>query len=136
MPKKWWEREPLRFACQEGCFKCCLKPGVIYFDKSDLKRVSTHLGCTPEAFIAEYLVKEGRGWELEVEDDKPCPFLTFQGCAIHAVKPKQCRTYPFWKENLQTRNHWKLAAAFCPGIHEGPEIPPEAIRQSLKDFDQ
>ena len=56
------------------------------------------------------------------------------GCAIHPAKPKQCHTYPFWKENLRTRNHWELTAGFCPGIGQGPVIPPEEIKQRLKDF--
>jgi len=135
VPKKWWEREKIHFECQEGCLKCCLKPGVIYFDKADVKNATEFLGCEQEVFVNEYLKKEGKHWELEVEDDQPCPFLTMEGCAIHEAKPKQCRTYPFWKENLRTRNHWKLTAGFCPGIHEGPVIPSEDIRRQLKEFD-
>ena len=38
-----------------------------------------------------------------LEEGQVCQFLTMQGCNIHEAKPKQCHTYPFWKENLQTR---------------------------------
>ncbi len=131
---RWWEKETIKFECQEGCLKCCVKPGVIYFDEKDIQAVTEFLGCTKKKFIKEFLKKQGNIWELEVEDEKPCPFLNFNGCAIHPAKPKQCQTYPFWKENLETRNHWKLTAAFCPGINEGPRIEAKNIAKQLRDF--
>ena len=132
---KWWEKETLRFECQPDCFKCCVKPGLVYFDAGDIRNASNILGCTPGKLKSEFLEKEDSHWHLNVETDKPCPFLDCNGCAIHEAKPKQCGTYPFWRENLHSKNLWKLTAGFCPGIGKGPIIPPESIKEMLANFD-
>ena len=131
---KWWQAEPVRFECQPDCFKCCMKPGVVYFDKEDIQNAAKFLEIKTSEFKKQFLQKDFGVWEMELEEGEACRFLTMDGCAIHPAKPKQCQTYPFWKENLETRKHWQLAAGFCPGIGEGPEIPPKDIKQALKDF--
>ncbi len=132
---RWWEKQDIRFKCKEDCFKCCLKPGVVNFDKEDVEDAARYLDIPQSKFKKEFqLKKAGDYWEMEVEEDLPCPFLIPQGCGIHPAKPKQCRTYPFWRENLATRNDWQLTAGFCPGIGTGPKIKTESIRQDLKDF--
>ncbi len=133
MPK-WWEQEPIRFECQPDCFKCCMKPGVVNFDKEDIQKAAKFLEIKTSGFRQEFLKKDFGVWEMELQEGEVCKFLTMQGCGIHPSKPKQCRTYPFWKENLETRNHWQLTAGFCPGIGQGPVIPPAEIKKALKDF--
>ncbi|PIQ96276.1 MAG: zinc/iron-chelating domain-containing protein [Nitrospinae bacterium CG11_big_fil_rev_8_21_14_0_20_56_8] len=132
---KWWEKEPLRFECQADCFKCCLKPGIVYFDDEDVRRVAAYLNCSIRDFKQKYLVREDGYWLHRVEENRPCSFLTFEGCHIHPVKPKQCQTYPFWRELLATKNDWKLAEGFCPGIGRGPMVLVETVRAFLKKFD-
>jgi len=131
---KWWEREPLRFECQADCFKCCLKPGVIYFDGEDIRRVALHLGVTQKDFKAAYLSRDDGHFVLEVSDRDPCPFLTAAGCGIHDAKPKQCQTYPFWRENLDHPSTWKLVGVFCPGVGKGPMVAIQAIKRMLNRF--
>ena len=128
---EWWKKENIRFECQSDCFKCCLQPGVIYFSAEDIRRVSKYMELAPEKLQAGYLKKEGGQWLINVEADTPCPFLSRQGCVIHKAKPEQCRTYPFWRENLSSKTQWKSAAEFCPGIGLGPMIPPETIKDVL-----
>ncbi|MFQ5671876.1 MAG: YkgJ family cysteine cluster protein [Nitrospinales bacterium] len=132
--RRWWEREPVRFECQPQCFKCCLKPGIVCFSDADIRRAATFLQCSTTEFKSEYLVKEGDLWLIDVTEDQPCPFLTLQGCRIHESKPTQCKTYPFWEENLESRNLWKLTALFCPGIGLGSMFPVTAIRKALQVF--
>ena len=108
MPK-WWEKEPLRFECQPDCFKCCLKPGIIYFDPKDIRNAADYLGISPSKLKKTFLTRDDGEWILEVgEDGAPCSFLTDKGCGIHDVKPKQCQSYPFWRENMDSKIMWKL----------------------------
>lgn len=130
--RKWWEKEPIRFECQPGCLKCCIKPGVVYFDDADVRRAAGFLQRSIAKFKSEYLTQEDGSWIINVGEKRPCPFLTLKGCRIHETKPAQCGTYPFWRENLESRNHWKLAAAFCPGIDLGPMVPLATIKKFLK----
>ncbi|MFQ5443237.1 MAG: YkgJ family cysteine cluster protein [Nitrospinales bacterium] len=131
---KWWEKEPVRFECQKDCFKCCLKPGVIYFSNEDIRNVSQFLKVSPAKLKAEYLVNDDGEWMIDVEQDRVCPFLGEKGCLIHEAKPRQCRAYPFWRENLETKKHWRLTGGFCPGIDIGPMIPAADIKKDLKEF--
>jgi uncharacterized protein len=133
MPK-WWETEPIQFECQPDCFKCCTKPGVVNFDRGDIYDAAKFLEIKTSDFKRKFLKKDFGVYEMELEEGQVCRFLTLQGCAIHPAKPKQCHAYPFWKENLRTRNHWQLTAGFCPGIGKGPIVPTEEIKQRLKDF--
>ena len=92
MPK-WWEKEPLRFECQPDCFKCCLKPGIIYFDSEDIRSAADYLGISPSELKKTFLTRDDGEWVLEVGGDgAPCSFLTDTGCGIHDGKPKQCLT--------------------------------------------
>ena len=54
--KKWWEKEPLRFECQADCFKCCTKPGIVYFDKASIENAAKILKISSELFKKEFLV--------------------------------------------------------------------------------
>ena len=131
---KWWEIEPIRFECQADCFKCCMKPGVVNFDRGDIHNAAGYLEMKTSDFKKKFLKKDFGVYEMDLEEGQVCQFLTMQGCNIHPAKPKQCHTYPFWKESLQSRNHWQLTAGFCPGIGQGPVIPVQEIKQRLKDF--
>ena len=41
------------------------------------------------------------------------------GCLAHRSRPLQCRTWPFWPENLFSPESWAEAAERCPGINQG-----------------
>ena len=132
--KKWWEKEPLRFECQSDCFKCCAKPGIVYFDQAAIKSAARITKISPERFKKDFLKLYNDQWIHEVEDGNPCAFLTNEGCSIHFGKPIQCRSYPFWNENMTSKSMWKLVGSFCPGIDSGPHIAVATIRNFLERF--
>jgi hypothetical protein len=71
---------------------------------------------------------------LENPITKDCVFLTpsnngCRGCAVYAVRPNQCRTWPFWSFNLHSRQQWEMAAQRCPGINRGRLYTVEEIEQ-------
>lgn len=51
-------------------------------------------------------------------------------CHLYEARPMQCRTWPFWPENLTTRHAWDEAKARtpCPGMGRGTLVPIESIR--------
>ena len=133
MTIQWWKHETIRFECQPDCFKCCSKPGVVYMDTKDIRKAAEHLKLTVSRFKGEFFKLEAGLWLIEVEEERPCPFLVEEGCAIHPAKPTQCRSYPFWRENMETRNYWLLTSVFCPGINKGPEISNSSIGEYLEE---
>ena len=132
--KKWWEKEPLRFECQSDCFKCCAKPGIVYFDRAAIKNAARIIKISTERFKKGFLKLDNGQWVHEVESGNPCSFLTPEGCAIHNGKPLQCRSYPFWHENMTSKSMWKFVGAFCPGIGIGPSVSIATIRKFLDRF--
>ena len=121
MSLKPWYEKGLRFSCTR-CGNCCRNHGdyaYVYLAAADVSAIARHLGMTEPEFLAAYCQAED-GW-VSLRMDRPaCPFLQPENtCAIYPVRPKQCATWPFWKENLR-RTTWEgEIKADCPGIDKG-----------------
>lgn len=86
------------------------------------------LGLLPFEFLRRHARQlEGR-WSLaEVagEHGLDCVFLRRESgtgrasCSIHPVRPAQCRTWPFWPENLTSRRRWHRVGRGCTGVARG-----------------
>ena len=55
-----------------------------------------------------------------------------EGCTVYAVRPRQCRTWPFWESNVATPRAWQHTCEICPGSGKGELIPAEEITRRLK----
>jgi hypothetical protein len=42
-----------------------------------------------------------------------------RGCTIYPVRPRQCRTWPFWNSNLESPESWAEVRQVCPGAGKG-----------------
>ena len=63
----------------------------------------------------------------------PCPLLGADDrCTIYAVRPRQCRTWPFWASNVASPAAWERTKTECPGSREGELISAEEITRRLK----
>jgi Fe-S-cluster containining protein len=49
------------------------------------------------------------------------------------VRPNQCRTWPFWNDNLASPDSWNYAAVKCPGINRGKRYSVEEIESIRKE---
>jgi len=58
--------------------------------------------------------------------------IGYRVCMIYRVRPSQCRTWPFWPENLTNPNAWNKAAQKCPGINRGRLYSFEEIEKIRK----
>lgn len=120
--EKWYEGG-LRFECTQ-CGNCCKNHGdyeYVYLTEVELEAIPAHLGLTRKQFTDRYCTKEpGSWWSLRM-DEPACPFLEAGNrCGIYEVRPKQCKTWPFWEENLK-EEVWKgPVKECCPGLDQGP----------------
>lgn len=48
-----------------------------------------------------------------------CCFLINNKCTIYEARPLQCRTWPFWPENMKQTTWKKEIKPYCPGIGKG-----------------
>jgi len=122
----------LRFECQPGCTKCCEQQGFVYVTEDDIVRIAEYLQLTAEAFEQRYVYRTKNLRRLRVPRHAQCEFLAEGGCSIHAVKPTQCRTFPFWPELVETWRAWHETGAWCPGIGKGELVNIELIQSTAE----
>ena len=121
MPEPWY-REGLRFACTR-CGNCCTgASGTVRLTEVEAAWIARHLGLEPEDFRERFTRRlEDGSTSLVEKANLDCVFWSREhGCTVHPVRPRQCRTWPFWRANLQTPRHWIAASRSCPGMDRGP----------------
>ena len=140
-----WYRAGLRFQCQR-CGRCCSgKPGDVLMSESEARAMADALHLEFADFCQRYLADgAGRFFKLRevkspfgsdcimLERDSRQPRLC--RCKVHQVRPTQCRTWPFWEENLESQLSWKKAKRRCPGLDKGELVELKQIEaQSRQD---
>ena len=121
MPATPWYRDGLAFECTQ-CGACCTgAPGFVWVESEEIRRLADRLGMDLDTFGGRYLRRvEGRLSLIE-RPGGDCVFWDREvGCQVYEARPDQCRTWPFWTENLETPDEWARAGRGCPGIDRGP----------------
>jgi hypothetical protein len=76
-----------------------------------------HLADFHERFTR--LTEDGATGLVEKPNHECVFWSRTEGCTVYPVRPRQCRTWPFWRRNLGSPLHWEAAARSCPGIGRG-----------------
>lgn len=136
-----WYSQGLNFTCTQ-CGNCCTGgPGYVWISATEIERLSTYLKLPVQELLTRYCRKLGSRVSLKERRNRrgqyDCIFLkekqvtirphgadrdittTMRVCEIYPVRPLQCRTWPFWPENLETPDNWKHASQRCPGMDAG-----------------
>ena len=126
----------IRFECQ-GSGNCCVSRGAygfVYLSKKDIKKLSIGLKTTEQNFIKNYCDKtDGYIHLKELKQNKgDCIFLTNKKCSVYKSRPIQCRTWPFWPENLNTKTWNNEISKNCPGVGKGKIVSKENILKQVK----
>lgn len=118
-----WYKNGLRFACTE-CGGCCSgAPGYVWLEQEDIERLAKKLSLSTEEFLKRYTRKIGHRYSLiETSPNYDCIFLRDNRCHVYDSRPKQCRTFPWWKENIDSKESWEEAKKRCEGI-DHPDAP-------------
>ena len=85
-----------------SCANCC-KSMTPTFTKTDVKRISAHLGFTPAAFTEKWLTYDKKAGDW-MNKQQPCQFLykTTHFCGIYEVRPADCAGFPHLKKKKMT----------------------------------
>lgn len=141
-----WYAEGLQFECTQ-CGACCSgAPGYVLFTDDEAARISARLGIGVPEFLEKYTVEMrerigGRSRslrEVETEHGLDCVFLDRVSqpgrtlCAIHDVRPMQCRTFPFWPEHLESPRAWQRLGRQCEGVGRGTSVPLTQVRVQVE----
>ena len=128
-----WYKNGLRFACQR-CAACCWDEGEyteVYVGRDDLREMADHLGLIPSEFHRRY-VKKSEGFEVLRSRGGACVMLRDDRCRVYPVRPRQCRTWPFWAENLKRHVWYGEVRKRCPGVGRGRRFTVEEIEAIIR----
>ena len=131
----------IRFECT-GCGDCCKTHGdgdeyaFVFLSDVDVSRIAEHLGMTRVDFLNTYCATDEYGDIHLAKLTGDCAFLEDGNrCVVYPVRPKQCRTWPFWTENM-SRETWEgPVTACCPGIGKGRLYSKEEIERICDERD-
>ena len=133
--KTSWYIAGLHFECMQ-CGACCAGPseGYIWVTKPEIKLIADFLKVPVEQLRRECLKRVGlRTTIIEQCTTKDCIFLQEidgqKRCVIYAVRPGQCRIWPFWASNLKSPAAWNKTAQKCPGINRSRRYSFEEIEK-------
>lgn len=106
----------------------------MWVKREEIAALARYLQLSEEDFRRRYVRRVGPKLSLiEKRPSNDCIFLSREGgrigCEVYPVRPMQCRTWPFWPENLKSANTWNAAATDCPGINRGRLYPLEEIER-------
>ena len=126
----------IRFECQ-GSGKCCVSResyGFVYLSDSDIIRFSKYLKLTIKKFKEKYCqLTDGFIHLIERTELKGnCIFLKDKKCSVYEGRPSQCRTWPFWNENMNSKVWNEDISLNCPGVGKGGIVKAKKIKEFLK----
>jgi Fe-S-cluster containining protein len=127
-----WYRDGLRFRCTR-CGHCCTgAPGYVWVHDEEITALAEYHGQTVAEFTALHVRQVGHRRSLREQVNGDCVFYDkIQGCTVYPVRPRQCRTWPFWESNVVTPEAWERTCAICPGSGQGELIAAEEITRRL-----
>jgi hypothetical protein len=130
-----WYRDGLRFQCTR-CGHCCTgAPGYVWVNDEEIAALAGHRGETVDEVTALYTRRVGHRHSLREKANGDCVFYDrAEGCTVYPVRPRQCRTWPFWESNVLTPARWQRTCEVCPGSGRGELIPAEEITRRLKEI--
>jgi Fe-S-cluster containining protein len=153
--EKPWYADGLKFTCSQ-CGNCCTGgPGFVWISQEEIVRLAEFLKITPEETVEKYCRKFDGRFSLHErrtrEGQYDCIFLKEQEvptpeggspqsvplrrkmCSIYPVRPLQCRTWPFWPENLASPEAWDRAAKRCHGMSRGNRTFTKEQLEAIRD---
>jgi Fe-S-cluster containining protein len=148
-----WYAAGLRFTCTQ-CGNCCTGgPGYVWISRQEIARMADHLRISPQDVIARYCRQVDGKYSLRenpnARGEYDCVFLreeqvsvgqnaeqivhTRRICTVYPVRPLQCRTWPFWSENLRSPEAWNRSARRCHGMNHGHRHFTQQQIEALRD---
>ena len=130
-----WYADGIRFACTCSG-KCCTAHGeyeYVFYSREEERGLANSLGLSVREFRKRHTKRAGALQRSLRFPGGKCTFLEGNRCAVYDVRPRQCRTWPFWAENMN-KDRWDAeVASFCPGIGRGRRYTREEIERVMED---
>jgi uncharacterized protein len=131
MPEKWYA-DGLAFECTR-CGNCCTgAPGFVWVNDEELAAIAKFRGETVGRTEQLYTRVQNQRRSLRERANGDCVFWDrTAGCTVYPVRPRQCRTWPFWHSTIATPESWEETRQRCPGAGQGELISAEEITRRI-----
>jgi Fe-S-cluster containining protein len=128
-----WYQDGLHFRCKR-CGNCCSgATGYVWVNDDEITAIAQHRGENIDLTRAMYTKPVGARRSLREKANLDCIFYDrAEGCTVYPVRPRQCRTWPFWESNVRTPEAWRQTCKVCPGAGQGDLISAEDITRRLE----
>lgn len=133
MSDKPWYQDGLRFRCSQ-CGDCCTgAPGYVWVNKAEIEALAARLEMEVDDFEQAYVREIGIRKSLVEYENGDCVFFDGETrkCQVYEDRPRQCRTWPFWRSNVKTAADWERTCEACPGAGQGKLVSVEKIEEQL-----
>ncbi len=130
-----WYRDGLRFACTR-CGHCCGgAPGTVLVSDAEIFALAGAVDLSEAEFRIAFTRRLPRGAvSLRERSDGTCVLYDARrGCTAYAERPRQCRTWPFWRSVVRSPDRWAEEAKGCPGMGRGPLHDAATIEQTIRE---
>ncbi len=127
-----WFKDGLRFECNK-CGDCCGgEPGVVWVKEEEIIAISDYLKMQVDEFGKKFVKKVAKRYSLLELRNGDCVMFE-NGCKIYSVRPYQCKSFPFWLQNLETEDEWGALKEECPGIDKGTLYSHKDIKEIVSN---
>ena len=133
MNKPWW-KDGLPFKCTQ-CGHCCKIEGYVWVNDEEIQAMADHLKMTADDFEWQSVRRVGRRRSLFEKPNHECIFWE-DGCTVYPARPTQCKTFPFWKQNLESMDEWLDVVEECPGSGTGVVYSAKEITELRRGIGQ
>ncbi len=131
----WYKNKTLLFKCT-GCGSCCTGfEGYVWLSNEEIEKIFTFLKISKSEFLKKCTrFVRGRISLKENLINYDCVFFKNKKCTIYSARPKQCKTFPFWEENLKSEKAFNDLNNYCPGVNHpsGKKYSYEEIKNILE----
>lgn len=136
-PHQPWYHAGLRFSCTQ-CGNCCTgTPGYVWVEPDELQSIADFLQKSVGEIRLLHTRPVGSRLSLNEFANGDCTWLDPQSrrCRIYPVRPRQCRTWPFWHSNIETPEAWERTSERCPGAGCGELVSISEIEKRSGEID-
>lgn len=126
-----WYASGLSFTCTR-CGNCCTgAPGYVWVNAEEVQQIAEFRGESVDETGRHFVRSVGTSLSLIERSNGDCIFYDRdgRGCTIYSVRPRQCRTWPFWHSNLRDESAWEETCKVCPGAGRGEFVPAAEVNR-------
>jgi hypothetical protein len=128
-----WYGDGLQFTCTR-CGACCTgAPGFVWVNDDEIRQIAEFRGETVDQVCQTFVRLVGTAFSLVERANGDCVFYDREGsgCTIYPVRPRQCRSWPFWQSNLRNAATWDETCKVCPGAGRGQFVARDEIERRV-----